>query len=247
MGLDISVVKDKVNLLSKLKANPELIFTDMFTSGVYDTRLYQNIEIDGLAMNDYLENCLSKIDVFRDVIVKCKAYEVHICMKGIECSEYSKWESDNLILTIDLNSHTYSISEYWVNYYNEIMESDYKLEVEELSDFWKRYENYNFSKKMKNACDAFKKRKQFLKKFLNFFIEIFYVSKKKVDKALDREKERIKRRNETNARLYANDVARQQYFRKVAPQHIQSIIDNQTKIKDYLDSLSYQEKEEEDN
>lgn len=245
MSLTINEIRQKLNKLEQVKSNPELIFK-IFNSRVADIRLFQNIIIDDMSINEYFEKCLSKLDVFSENIVICHNDTINIKVHNtieLDKDEF-QYNNDIDILSIDLCNHTYFIDTDYVDYIKNVLNTTYTLYTSHLSEFWQNYENYNMSRRFKLAIKSFKEGNRLHIKFINFFVNMT-ISNKKIKTLLDDQYKHIDYKNELNKKQYDKNISRQKLYKEVAPAQIEKIENEQAKIVSYLNYIGYTESTEE--
>lgn len=247
MSVDIKEARRKLDLLEKLANNPSLIMTDLFNDGVEGGNFLYQVNIDGKHISDYLKEHLCSLDVFKDLSLKFSSYELSVCMPGIEKlhnTGHTLIASEDRIVYINIKQHTYSITNA-TKRYTSVMNTKYELKVDELSDFWKRYEDFCFKSRIRNAINSFSnENKSFFVKVQDFFFNLF-VSADKVKNAYKREFDRVTRNNSWHEKQYNRELARQMLYNQYAPEHIKLIRKRQESISKYLDDLGYTRDEDE--
>ena len=243
MSIELQEARKKLDILEKLTNNPELILTDLFSNSVSDNNFLYQVNVNGRYILDYLVDYLKTLDVFNDSFIKLQSHDIHIYIPSLKYGEYQNLQSDDKIMKIDIDNRTYRLCYESIEKYTDTMSKEYKLEICELSDFWKKYENFGFKNRVKNAFMSLTTDKKLHIRLWDF-IYILIVSKKKVNAALNREREKVNRKNERNLKYYNEHVDLQNFYKENAPMQIDMIHKKQKEIITFLNQIGYKEEPE---
>ena len=243
MSIELQEARKKLDILEKLASNPELIMTDLFSEGVSGSNFLYQVNVNGKYILDYLVEYLRTLHVFVGTLPKFQSYDLNIYVTALKHGEYKQFQSEDKIMKINVDKRTYRLCDKDIKKYSNIVSKVYNLETCELSDFWKKYEDFTLKNRVKNAFKSLTTSKKLHIRLWDF-VFILIVSKKKVDAALDREIEKVNSENEYNQKYYNERIDLQNYYIENAPNHIASIRSKQNEIVDYLTRLGYQEDNE---
>lgn len=242
MSISLEEARKKLDTLEKLANNPELILTDLFTEGVSGSNFLYQINIDNKYILDYLKEYLQKISVFSDCIITNSSYDFYIYIKSLKIGEYSKYNSNDCIIRINADQRTFKIINRCIEDYEAIMNKKYIKGIKKLDEYWARFQNLNFKKRIINAINSFSSNKKFYVKILDFLFWL-KIKQSKVDIKLNQKINEINESNKYNEKLYNEEIERQNYYLQYAPKHIQKIREKQKDISEYLLSVGYKEDE----
>lgn len=240
MSIEIKEARRKLDLLEEVPCNPKLIFTDLFTKDSDDHNFLFQVDIQGKQFSEHIPEYLQEIEVFTDTIISVWGTELHIYVPSLKFGEHQNLQPDDRILEINLRKKTYDCQEIPIKDYTSALEQEYELEICELSDFWKKFEDFSFKKRLKSAFSYLKSDKKLYRRLFNF-VFVLTVSRKKVDTALNREKENIIRKNKRNLHFYKERTELQNFYKENVPAQIEKIRGKQEEIKKYLRGLGYTE------
>jgi hypothetical protein len=242
MSISLQEARRKLDILEKLAFDPKLILTDLFTDGVSGSNFLYQVKVNNKYILDYLREYLSELPVFSGCKVTNSAgvFIVNLESLKLDFGWRSSYISDDKIIKIDADLRTFKVIDKDIEKYEMVLNKEYTIEVKELSDFWKRFENLTVKKRVINALNSFKTQKKLLVKILDFKFWLF-CSNKKIEEALTRESKKIDDTNKYNNEQYKEDIALQEYYMKYAPDHIQKIKSKQQEIINYLLSIGYKE------
>jgi hypothetical protein len=243
MSISLEEARKKLDILERLANNPELILTELYTEGVSGSNFLYQINVNGKYILDYLQNYLSTLPVFSDCKVSEAAWELKVKVDPLRIGEYTDYISDDEIIKIDLDKHTYKIIHKNIKAYEKIMNEKYELEVKELDHFFKQFMNLTLKKRISNSCKSLISKKK-LKFKLYDSVMWYFISNKKIKAKLAEEIESIDNWNAYNKKEYDEKVEQQKYYLQYAPNHINNIKHKQKEISDYLLSIGYKEDKE---
>lgn len=240
MSIELQEVRKKLDVLEELTNNPELILTNLFSEGVSGSNFLYQVNIKGKFILDYLIEHLKTLHIFDETLLKFQSYELHIYFPSLKYGKYKQFQSEDKIIKLDIDKKTYKLCDKDIQKYSDVMEKVYELEVCELPEFWKKYENFNLKNRVKNAFMSLLTDKKLHIRVWDF-IFILTVTKKKIDTALYREREKVNSKNTRNQNYYDEQVDLQNYYKENAPNHISMIQYKQKEIVNYLTHLGYKE------
>lgn len=243
MSIELQEARKKLDILEKLASNPELIMTDLFSEGVSGSNFLYQVNVNGKYILDYLVEYLRTLHVFDGTLPKFQSYDLNIYVPALKHGEYKQFQPEDKIMKVNVDRRTYRLCDKDIQKYSDVMSKVYELETCELSDFWKKYEDFTFKNRVKNAFKSLTTDKKLHIRLWDFVFTLI-VSKKKVDVALDREREKVNSKNEYNQKYYNERIDLQNYYMENAPNHITLIHSKQNEIVDYLTCLGYQEDNE---
>lgn len=243
MSVELQKAKRKLELIERLEKEPELILTDLYEKDDNVVNLLYQVDIKGEYILYFLQNCLSNLPVFDGTSLKFHGDNLYVIIPALKYGKYKEYQSDDRILELDLAKKEVLVLNKFLKEYQEIIDEDYRLEVSELDDFWKKYENFGFKNRLKLSVESFTKKKRFGVKVSDFFF-MLTVPKKKIETKLETEKEKVRDKNKHNKECFENNIARQEYYAKNAPKHTSNAISKQNEIVYYLEKLGYTVKTE---
>ncbi len=237
MSVELQKAKEKIAIIEKIEQNPELIFTDIYDEDDMILNFLYSVNIDGKYIYHYFIEQLQKIPALKGVELDFHGDDLYLYTEGLKYGEYASYQDDDKLLEIDLCSKTFVVCKKFLERYQNLME-DCKLKVEDLDAFWKQYENFGFKGRFKLMKKSFSSKKRFFVKIQDFFF-LITVSKGKINKRLNEEKEKIAKRNERNKEHYDKDVKQQQYYLENAPEHTAKACSRQNELIHYFESIGY--------
>lgn len=239
MGIELESAKKTFEIIERLKSEPKLILTEKLP----DNYLLYNVQIDKKDIFDYLKEYLYNLKVFSECKIQNNNERFLICIEPLRFGEYTKYINDDKVVKIDVIKHTYKIINKSIEEYEMIMRKNYQLNLKELDNYWEKFINLTFKKRILNAIKSLVTRKKMHIRLLDFVFWLS-VSKKKVEKALDRECKKIKEINDNRVNEYNKNINEQKYYLQYAPEHIQKIKSKQKEIVEFLISNGYHEDNE---
>lgn len=241
MSLELKEAREKLDMLERLADEPNLIFTDLYAQGLNGCNFFYQVKINGKYILDYLIEHIKTLHVFDNTLPTIERSELIIYVPSINDDDHNKYHSKDKILEIDLEDRTFTICNSDLNEYEEVMAATYELKEHELDDFWKRYENLTISSRIRNAFKSLTSPQKNIGTKIADFVFHFIVSKKKVNSIIDRERNKIDKKNEYHKKRYESDISLQQFYLEHAPKHLEKAYLKQREIIDYLISLGYKE------
>lgn len=241
MSLELQEARELLNLLEEVSVRPELILTDLFLDDISCDYIFHQIDVGKNSAFEYLQLSLKKLPIFYDCFVKIRGCEVFVYIPSLKFGRQQSFQPEDKILKINAESKTYRLCDSTI--YSEVLLKKYTLKTNELSDFWKKYENFTFGKRIKTAFLSLTSDKRILTRIGDFFFTLF-VSKKKINAALDREKEKIKKKNNSELKYYNERIALQNFYKENSQKQIERIVKKQKEITGYLETLGYRENPE---
>ncbi|WP_097005262.1 hypothetical protein [Lacrimispora amygdalina] len=248
MSISIEEARKKLDTLEKLSNDPSLILTDLFSEGVSGSNFLYQVNIKGKYIIDYLIEHLQKLSVFEGCIIKQSSWDLKIYMESLKYGGYGRFESDDLIVKVDIESKTFkSIDECYAKY-EDVMHTEYKLQEEKLSNYWIRFVNPTFKNRIRYAIEVFSSHKKPLVKLLDFWFWIayplFFKTRNRITEALKEENIRLNDRNKDNLDDYSERLNKQKFYKENASAHISKIVKKAAEIEEYLRGLGYKEDRE---
>lgn len=241
MSIELQEARKKLDVLEELTNNPELILTNLFgEGGVSDSNFLYQVNIKGKYILDYLIEHLKTLHIFDETLLKFQSYELHIYFPSLKYGEYKQFQSEDKIIKMNIGKRTYKLCDKDIQRYSDVMDKVYELEVCELPEFWKKYENFTLKNRVKNAFMSLLTDKKLHIRLWDFIFTLI-VTKKKIDTALNREREKVNSKNVHNQSHYDEQVDLQNYYKENAPNHISKIRYKQKEIVNYLTHLGYKE------
>lgn len=237
MSIEIQEARKILDILEQIANNPQLILTDLFSKDSNTYSLLYEIDMQGKRYSEYIPEYLQFLDVFSDTIIGVWGDSLHICVSSLKHGDY---QDKDRIINIDLSKKTYRFHHETINNYTSIMEKEYKLETYELSDFWKKFENFTIKKRLKGAFSSLVSDKKFHVR-LSDFIYLLIVPRKKIDYTLAKVKEENREKNERSLYFYNERIALQNFYKENASAQIEKIRRKQEEIAEYLKSIGYVE------
>lgn len=236
MSIELQEARKKLDILEELTNNPELILTNLFNEGVSDSNFLYQVNIKGKYILDYLIEHLKTLHIFDETLLKFQSYELHIYFHSLKYGRYKQFQSEDKIIKLNIDKRTYELCDKDIQRYSDVMDKVYELEVCELPEFWKKYENFTLKNRVKNAFMSLLTDKKLHIRLLDFIFTLI-VAKKKIDTALNKEREKVNSKNAHNQSYYDERVDLQNYYKENAPNHISKIRYKQKEIVNYLTHL----------
>lgn len=242
MSIELQKAKEKLDVLEKIRDNPDLILTDLFTGREEDIFLWQ-VNVDGKMFSQFLIECLSSIDMFNDPALTIAAFalpEIDISTFGLYSHGYNEsWaKGQDKILSINTEKKTYKLHDARIRYYMDIISKEYEMSVYDLDDFWKRYENFTFKKRAREVFRCLRKDR------MRDCIYLLTISKKKTDAMVEEQRRKVTEKNERSRKFFNEKIEMQNYYKEQAPEHINFMRTKQMEISAYLNSIGYTEEPE---
>lgn len=245
MSIELQEAKHKLDILEHLADKPELIITDLFTLETDGDNFLLQININGKYILDYLVEYLKKIEVFKNTKLRLSSYDLVVEVSPLEFRGERNIRtiySNDVIMNIYPSNRTFEFCNRCIDNYVSVMNEKYELKHYELGDFWKKYEDYTLKKRLKEAFSSLTNKNKKVRIRISDFLSFLFVSKKTINKALDREYKRVDERNQSCEEQYYRNVTMQDFYKEKAPNHISEIKSKQTEIANYLIGLGYTEK-----
>lgn len=127
MSIELIEVKKKIDIFEKTINNPELLLSEEIVTDIDSYNLLINITLNGKDYFDYLIDYLSKINVFADTKIRLDINKIIISIPSLD-----KYKKNDVIMSINLEKHTYKIINKCIDDYKAIMSKDYVLMQKEL-------------------------------------------------------------------------------------------------------------------
>lgn len=235
MSIELSEVKNLINMIENSIDNPKKLLTNNYTNNNNMHYLLNTLTINNKYIFNYLVDYLKSLNIFKDIKISFNGFKIIFSMK--------KLNHDNRfdpIIKIDIINHTYIV--YDLSEYLDVINAEYTLRTFELSDFWKQFENYNIKKRitLSNAI-LFNKDNKYKNIVSRIYDSIYaiIVSKKKIDKCLNREYKNINDKNNAYKSYYEKDIELQNYYKQYFPKHEELFNINKNNILDFIKELGY--------
>lgn len=240
MGIELQKAKEKLDMIEKLANNPELILTDLYSEGLSVSNFIYQINVKGKYLLEYLTDYLEKQSVFDGTIIKLEYHKLNIYMPALKHGEFQEFQPDDKIMKVDIDKRTYVLCDDFLNKYRRVMDANYNLEVCELSDFWKQFEDLSLKSRIKNAFKELTSKHKLSVKLSNFLF-FFIVREKTIKTSLNKEKARIDDKNKQNRNIYSSNIELQKFYNKKAPDQIEKCLLKQKDLERYFSRLGYKE------
>lgn len=240
MGIELQKAKEKLDMIEKLANNPELILTDLYSEGLSDSNFIYQINVKGKYILEYLTDYLKKQSVFNGAIIKLEYRKLNIYIPALKHGDFQEFQSDDKIMEIDIEKRAYVLCDDFLNKYKRVMDANYNLEVCELSDFWKQFEDLSLKSRIKNAFKELTSKHKLSVKLSNFLF-FFIVREKMIQASLNKEKRRIDDKNKYNANTYNSNIELQKIYNEKAPDQIEKCLAKQKDLEQYFSRLGYKE------
>lgn len=245
MSISIEEARKKLDTLERLSNDPSLILTDLFSEGVSGSNFLYQVNIKGKYIIDYLMEHLQKLPVFEDCIIKQSSWDLKIYMESLKYGGYGRFESDDLIVKVDIESKTFKLIDECYAKYEDVMHAEYKLQQEKMKDYLVKFVNPTLKNRIKYAIEVFYSHKKPLVKLLDFWFWIayplFFKTRKKIAEALEEESVRLNDWNQDNLDDYNKKIDKQKFYKENAPARISKIVNKAAEIEEYLRGLGYTE------
>lgn len=239
MGIELQKAKEKLDMIEKLANNPELILTDLYSKGLSDSNFFYQVHVKGKYLLEYLTDYLEKQSVFNNTIIKLDYHKLNIYIPSLK-RKPQEFQQDDKIMKIDIEKRTYVLCDDFLEKYKRIMNANYELELCELSDFWKQFEDLSFKNRIKNTFKELGSKHKLNVKLSNFLFFLI-VREKTVQPSLDKEKKRIDDKNKHNLDIYNSNIELQKFYNKKAPDQIKKGQVKQKELKRYFSNLGFKE------
>ena len=240
MSISIEEARRKLDILEELANDPSLILTELFSEGVSGSNFLYQVKVNEKYILDYLNEYLSKLPVFSGckIINNCGVFKITV--EPLRVGVYADCIGDDEIVKIYADKRTYRLLIKDINDYEKLMSREHILETVKLSDYWVRFVDLTFKKRILNSFNSLKSNKRFFIRILDF-IFWYRISNKKIGAAIEREMEKVNNANAYNIKEYNEDIEEQKYYLQYAPDHIKNIKLKQEEISNYLNSIGYKE------
>lgn len=265
---DLSIIEAQkvLTTFDEIENQPEKIFTELFMpniiSGVAITRVLSGIQKNRKSAFEHIANCVKQIPIFDGCDeICCRGYDIEVWFpdlqpeesfyasnkmkdwKAVQCLEKKEVPfirtMESQLISINVNSKTFRTYKRFESCMHAEMSREVSLKHEELSQYWKRFEDLSLPARIKQAFLALKKS-LWRNKLGDFLFWIFF-PKKKISEKYNAEVEKIEEMNKENEQRYAYSLARREFYKKYAPEHIERRKSKQKEITQYLLSLGYKE------
>lgn len=224
--------------------NIEILLTGFRFNRDMENYLLQ-LSINGKHMSDYIEYKLGQIPELKGCVIKCR--------KTIECLEISipslrymdldsRLLEDDRLVWVDLKNKTINLSDGNKSYYESMQKLNCDRKLCELDEFWAKYQDFTFKKRVKSAFGALRGKHH---KIANFFFTLF-VPREKIDTRLKEELERVKEKNKHLSELNETSIKKKQFYNEHLEEHMKNFNQKKEMVKNYFLNLGYVIEEEED-
>lgn len=246
MSISIQEAYQKLDILWQMADNPELMMTDLFSKGVSGMNFLYQININGKYILDYLKEHLQMIPIFKDCIIRFSSTDVYVDIPGLKFGKYSNLQNDDHVIKFNINDREYrTISDEAINNYQDVMYKKYELKVHDIGEYWKQFEDLSPISRIKKAFASLHSSKKMYVRVQDFFFWLYVpFMKSKVAEGLQKQYGKVESDNKWAKEQYEDNIARQNFYRKNAPEQIEKIIKKQEEIVQYLNELGYVENTE---
>ena len=242
MSIEIGRAKELLDLAEKISDKPELIFSELFKGGVDEKNFLFMLNINGEYFEKYLMRYFESLPMFQNCSLALYSEELHVYVPPLKSVKCHHSQLEDKIMRVNLQNKTYKLCNSSIERYKEIMDEKYELTACELSDFWKRFEDFSFKKRLKTAFSyLFSDKKLYIR--LCDFVYVLVVSRNKIDAITNIQKENISSTNERNLKNYTEKIEKQNFVLEHAPAQIEKILAKQEEIAAFLRKMGYQEVE----
>lgn len=243
MSLDIQEARTKLDILEQVAKNPELVFTELFEKGIADSNFLYQVTVAGKYVYDYLKEYMLTLPAFHDCILKNNSYYFTVEIPTLVCDrkvDFHVYRHNDELAQIDVCDKTFRLRDDAVRDYEYVMNHEYELKLKKLDHWWDRFQDLSLRNRVHQAFTALRSDKKLRTRIMDFFFW-FYITKSKIEPALQREQLKIDRHNAYEQKSYKEDLAKQQYYRQHAGKQIDRIRKKQAAIQSFLLELGYTE------
>lgn len=244
MSIEIQRAKEFLNHVESLQNDSSKIFY-LFTEedAICQSNFLCQVNIEGQYIIDYLTDILKSKPVLTQYEIKGNSsfqWEVRIPSLSWRDIGVIKPSQDR-IFYFDIAKREFQVITRPIKHYEEMMNDKIELNLSEVSDWWKRFENFTLTKRLKVILECLTDKNCSIWHRLEVSLHVLktkrsYIEKQYKEKAID-----IERHNEALKKFYEEDVERQKWYREFAPSQIEIILSKQEKLKRYFEGLGYKE------
>lgn len=214
-----------------------------------DPFFYNATTINGKNLIDSLIEYLQHQEVFRKTtITNVGSYLLVRFDDIVKDTYFSDIYCDDRLLTIDLYNCTYKFYNYYEKDCKAWSEKDLTTELNpiELDDFWKKFENLTFSKRIHNAYnDLTKKDSPIFTRISNCFTHLT-VPKRTIENRIELQKARINEINKNRLRRKNQLLKQKEFYCVFALKYLSEIKATKEQIAVFLSAYNYTEIKEEE-
>ena len=244
MAIELLEAKELLGVLERMEQNPELILSGFIKDfSMNHQNFLCQVHINGVPTWKCIIVYLYKIPVFsKDISLKIDRGVLSIFIPSLlyPKEEYSPIHRPiDKIMEVDFANKTFFICQECVLHYEEIKNMFPKQEFYELADLWRRYENLTISKRWRTMFVHLKTGASFSTRISNAFF-VLTVKKEKMDNLIEKEKLKVKEKNEDSKRRYLYELEKQKFYSEHISSQISAIQQKQKEIMEYLFSIGYQ-------
>lgn len=233
MSIELFEAKNLINMIENSIDNPKKLLTNSYNNNM--TYLLNSIKIDNKYIINYLVDYLQSLDIFKNLKITFNGFKIIFSMKKLNHDKRF-----DPIIKIDIINHTYIV--YDLSEYLDVINAEYTLCTFELSNFWKQFENYTIKKRFKLFNTILFNKDNTYKSIVSRIYDSIYaiaVSKKKIDKCLNREYKIINDKNNAYKIYYEKDIELQNYYKQHFPKHKELFNINKNNILNFIKELGY--------
>lgn len=254
MQITLEELKHNIIFLESLNKNPGNIINLI---GGKEKYLFGHIDLSEININDKNENfptflCqyLSNLSEFSGCEIQPGAsytgrFYVYVS------SLYNFFEPStgmDMIIDFNIKNQTYTICTSALSHYDEILNTPYSFKEEQLHEYYKQFEDLSFKAQMRNVKSLWQQDYSILRKINDtIFYSIFapFLWKKKIERRVEEEKEKINRDNKAIKENYDRKIKEQNYIKENIERYTKDVKNKQAAIANYFNALGYKQKGEE--
>lgn len=237
MPVSMNEAKKAIELLEKIEKNNDTntLLKDFPFSENYRAFLYQ-LSINGKRLDEYITYKLGALPQFEGCVFDFNIPELRVSVPGLIYGDLlSRLDKNDLLLIVNLNKKTFEIDTYAYRRYEKLQNEERKPNQFEIDEFYKKFENFTFKKRCREALKALKRKRCALQDFMFLMI----IPRKKAENAYEKEQSRIDRLNDSELKHAFEANKRRSFYKENAPAHIKMLGEKQRELVAYLKDLGY--------
>lgn len=237
MPVSINEAKKAIGLLEKIEGNndTDILLRDFPFSENNRVFLYQ-LSINGKRLDEYITYKLGELPQFKGCVLDFAIPELRVSVPGLIYGDpLSRINKNDLLLIVDLNKKTFEIDTYAYRMYEKLQNEECKPNRFEINEFYKKFEDFTFKKRCREALKALGNKRYALQDF----VFLMFVPRKKVETAYKREKTRIDSLNDSELKHAFEANKKRSFYKENAPVHIKMLSEKQNELSTYFKSLGY--------